>query len=64
MRAMPFAKAEELASYGIPWKAIAAGCPVPMRISISRGGDQFWPDDSGKLGWVLPVAAVDPGALS
>jgi hypothetical protein len=60
MRAMTFANAEELAGYGIPWKAIAAVCPVPMRIIINRAGDRFWPDDAGKLGWVLPVAAVDP----
>jgi hypothetical protein len=60
MRAMPFAKAEELAGMGIPWTAIAAVCPAPMRIVIDRAGDRFWPDDAGELGWVFPVAAVDP----
>src|SRR5205823_2771703 len=65
MRAMRgatgFAKMAELAGYGIPWTAIAAVCPVPMRIVTNRAGDRFRPDDVGRLGWVLPVAAVDPG---
>jgi hypothetical protein len=32
-----------------------------MRIVTNPAGDRFRPDEVGRLGWVLPVAAVDPG---
>lgn len=58
---IPFAKAKELAAAGIPWTAISAVCPVPMKIAVNRAGDQFMPDGhAGKSGWVFPVCAVDP----
>ncbi len=61
LRTMPLEKARELAACGVPWTAIAAACPVPMRITINRAGDRYRPDEAGQPGWVMPVAAVDPG---
>jgi hypothetical protein len=61
LRVMPIAAACELEALGIPRTAIAAVCPVPIRIAVNRAGDRFWPNDGGELGWVFPVAVVDPG---
>jgi hypothetical protein len=61
LRTMCVERAQELAACGIPWSAITAVTPVPMRITINRAGNRYRPDDAGELGWVLPVAAVDPG---
>jgi hypothetical protein len=63
MRTMPLAKAQELAACGIPWSAITAATPVPMRITINRAGDRYRPDAAGRPGWVLPVTAIDPAHL-
>lgn len=60
MRTMPFGQAQELAACGIPWTAITAVVPVPMRIAISRAGDRYRPDERGRWGWVLPVTTIDP----
>ena len=60
MRTMPFGQAQELAACGIPWTAITAVTPVPMRIAISRAGDRYRPDERGRWGWVLPVTTIDP----
>jgi hypothetical protein len=60
MRTMPLAKAQQLAACGIPWSAITAATPVPMRITISHAGDRYRPDADGRWGWVLPAAAIDP----
>ena len=60
MRTMPVESARELAGCGIPWSAITAVCPVPMRITINRAGDRYRPDEGGEPGWVLPVTAIDP----
>jgi len=49
-------------SHGVPIRAITIVCPVPARISLSRGGDLYWPDELGRRGWVFPVSVVDPGA--
>jgi hypothetical protein len=60
LRQMTAADARALIAQGIPVRAVALVCPVPVRIAIDVAGDLYWPDPDGRPAWALPVCAADP----
>ena len=62
MRRMPLSAAQELHStFDIPWRSIAAACPVPTRARFTdKARSLFEPDEDGGAVWVIPATCVDP----
>ena len=62
MRRMPLSTAQELHStFDIPWRSIAAACPVPTRARFTdKARSLFEPDEDGGAVWVIPATCVDP----
>ena len=62
MRRMPLSAAQELHStFDIPWRSIAAACPVPTRARFTdKARSLFEPDEDCGAVWVIPATCVDP----
>jgi hypothetical protein len=64
MRRMPFAAAERLHKFGIPWRAITLACPVPVRVRFAdKARSLFEPYEDGKAAWVIPATCCDATRL-